>query len=411
MAELKETIDAIGKAFEAFKVENDQKIKDLEAKGTVDALLTEKVEKINADITKLIDVRDQVEALENRVGRMALGTGGGGTTEVDQTKAEHKAAFENWFRKGGENNLSAVKDLQVRAGLSTLSSPDGGYLVAPPEFDKAIDRVAGTVSVMRNLATVRSIGTNTYKKIVNMGGAGSGWVAERESRTETVTPTLKEIAINMKELYAEPGCTQISLDDSVLDLASWLADEVSIEFAEQEGEAFITGDGVGRPHGLAGYPMITNANYTFGKVGYVPGGHATVLDSTDKLIDLQHALKATYRNGASWLMNDLSCAAIRKLKDGEGSYVWQAGLIAGAPDTLLGKPVAYDDNVASIGAGAFPIFFANFKRAYLILDRMGIRILRNPFTSPGNVFFYVTKRTGAGVISFEAIKALKISVS
>jgi len=411
MAELKETIDAIGRAFETFKTENDQKIKALEAKGTVDPILTEKVEKINADITRLNDVKAQVEALETRVGRMAIGTGGGGTTEVDQTKAEHKAAFENWFRKGGENNLAAVRDLQVRAGLSTLSDPDGAYLIAPPEFDKAIDRVAGTVSVMRNLATVRSIGTNTYKKIVNMGGAGSGWVAEKESRSETSTPTLKEIAINMKEVYAEPGCTQISLDDSVIDLASWLADEVSVEFAEQEGEAFVTGDGSSRPHGIAGYTMITNANYAFGKVGYVPGGHATVLDSTDKLIDLQHALKATYRNGASWLLNDLTCAAIRKLKDGNGDYIWQPGLAASVPDLILGKPVAYDDNVASIGAGAFPIFFANFKRAYLILDRMGIRILRNPYSSPGNIMFYCTKRIGGGIISFEAIKALKISVS
>ena len=411
MAELKETIDAIGKAFEEFKTENNQKLKDLESKGTVDALLTEKVEKINNSITELINVRDQVVALENRVGRMALGTGGGEKTEVDQAKAEHKAAFENWFRKGGENNLAAVRDLQIKAGLSTLSDPDGGYLVAPPEFDKAIDRVAGTVSVMRNLATVRSIGTNTYKKIVNMGGAGSGWVAEKESRSETTTPTLKEIAINMEEIYAEPGCTQISLDDSVIDLASWLADEVSVEFAEQEGEAYISGDGKGKPHGIAGYTMITNASYTFGKVGYIPGGHATALDSTDKLIDLQHALKPAYRNGASWLMNDLTCAAIRKLKNGDGDTIWQPGLTSGVPDTLLGKPVAYDDNVASIGAGAFPIFFANFKRAYLILDRVGIRILRDPYTSKGNVMFYTTKRVGGGVISFEALKALKIAVS
>jgi len=410
MEELKKTIAAIGTAFEAFKAENDQKLKELAAKGGVDAVLNEKVDKINADITKLADMKAQLEALDKAVGRIQFG-GGGGNTVVDKAKAEHKAAFEKWFRKGGESNLEAVKELQVKAGLSTLSDPDGGYLVAPPEFDQAIERVAGTISVMRNLATVRSIGTDTYKKIVNMGGATSGWVAEKATRSETNTPTLKEIAINMKEVYAEPGATQISLDDVYLNLESWLADEVSVEFAEQEGEAFITGDGVAKPHGIAGYTFITNASYEWGKVGYVPGGHATLLNNTDKLLALQHALKSVYRNGATWLMNDATCEKIRALKDGDGNYIWRPGLMEGTPDVLLGKPIAYDDNVADIGAGAYPLFFGNFKRAYLILDRMGIRVLRDPYTSKGNVLFYTTKRVGGGITLFEAVKALKIATS
>ena len=410
MDELKKTINAIGTAFEEFKTENDAKLKELEAKGTVDAVLTEKIEKINADITKMGEMKTQLEAVDKAVAKLNAPAGGGNAV-VDKAKAEHAAAFEKWFRKGGESALEAAKSLQIKAGLSTLSDPDGGYVVAPPEFDKAIDRVAGTISVMRNLATVRTIGTNTYKKIVNTGGASSGWVAEKESRSETDTPTLKEIAINMKEIYAEPGATQLSLDDSYMDLASWLADEVSTEFNEEEGAAFVTGDGVAKPHGIAGYSMVANTSYEWGKVGYIAGGHATLLNNTDKLIALQHSLKPAYRNGATFLMNDSTAETIRKIKDGEGNYIWRPGLTENVPDMLLGKPIAYDDNLADIGAGAYPLFFGNFKRAYLILDRMGIRILRDPYTSKGNVLYYTTKRVGGGVVMFEAMKALKIATS
>ena len=410
MEELKKTINAIGKAFEEFKTENDAKLKELEAKGTVDAVLTEKIEKINADITKMGEMKTQLEAVDKAVAKMNAPAGGGNAV-VDKAKAEHAAAFEKWFRKGGESALEAAKSLQIKAGLSTLSDPDGGYVVAPPEFDKAIDRVAGTISVMRNLATVRTIGTNTYKKIVNTGGASSGWVAEKESRSETDTPTLKEIAINMKEIYAEPGATQLSLDDSYMDLASWLADEVSTEFNEEEGAAFVTGDGVAKPHGIAGYSMVANTSYEWGKVGYIAGGHATLLNNTDKLIALQHSLKPAYRNGATFLMNDSTAETIRKIKDGDGNYIWRPGLTENVPDMLLGKPIAYDDNLADIGAGAYPLFFGNLKRAYLILDRMGIRILRDPYTSKGNVLFYTTRRVGGGIVMFEALKALKIAAS
>lgn len=407
MEQLKKTIETLGKSFEDFKAENDKQIQDLAKKGTVDPLLAQNVERINAEITDLKKLKADLEALETKVARFEFS--GGGVSETDKVKAEHAKAFEAYFRKGGDERFSAVRDLQVKAGLSTLSDPDGGYIVAPPEFDKEIDRVAGTISIMRNLATVRTIGVNEYKKIVNQGGTGSGWVAEKESRSETNTTTLAQIAINMKEVYAEPGCTQMALDDTQMDLASWLADEVSVEFDEQEGGAFVTGDGVAKPHGIAGYTMVANASYAFGKVGYVTSGHATLLNNADKLVSLQHALKSKYRNGATFLMNDTTCEKIRVLKDGDGNYLWRPGLIEGAADTLLGKPVAYDDNVADIGANAYPLFFGNFKRAYLILDRMGIRVLRDPYTSKGNVLFYTTKRVGGGIVMFEALKAMKIA--
>lgn len=401
--ELKETIQALGKAFDAFKAENDARLKEIEKKGVADPLLTEKVDKINADIAQISALKKQLDTLETAVAQGQFP--GGGKNELDRVKAQHKDAFAKFFRKGAEGGL---RDLEVQAGLSTLSDPDGGFLV-PEDYEQAIDRVALSVSAMRRLATVRTIGTDTYKKLVNQGGASSGWVGEKGARAETNTPTLTEIAINTKEIYAMPAATQTLLDDSRVDIAGWLADEVSIEFSEQESEAFINGNGVEQPKGIAAYAMAANSSYVWGKVGYITSGNASLVNDLDKLIDLQHALKPVYRNGAAWLMNDATLATIRKMKDGDGNYIWVPGLKDGAPDTLLGKPVEIDDNVDDIGTGKYPIFFANFKRAYLIIDRQGVRVLRDPYTTKPYVLFYTTKRVGGGIVMYEAIKALKVS--
>ena len=405
MDELKKLISALGTTFEQFKAENDARIKAIETKGHADPLLSEKVEKINAELTNITNMKMQLEAIETAVAKGQLP--GGGRSEIDKAKAEHKAAFEKFFRKGIDAGL---KELEIKANLSTLSDPDGGWFV-PEEMDATIERVAETVSAMRRLATVRTIGTDTYKKIVNAGGATSGWVGEKGSRAETSTPTLKEIAINTKELYAMPYATQTLLDDSRVDIASWLADEVVIEFNEQEGDAFVTGNGVEEPKGIASYTMVANSAYAWGSVGYIASGAAATFNNVDKLIDLQHALKPVYRNGASWLMNDATFAHVRKFKDGDGGYLWRPGLELGAPETLLGKPVEIDDNVADIGASAYPLFFANFKRAYLIIDRFGVRVLRDPYTAKPYVAFYTTKRVGGGITMYEAIKALKVAAS
>lgn len=401
--ELKETIESIGRAFETFKAENDARLKEIEKKGHVDPLLAEKVEKINADISALGEMKKQLEAIETAVAR---GQYAGGGSSKDQEVIARAKAFTHLMR----GNIESVKDLNIQASASTLSDPDGGFTV-PEEVDAAIDRVQGTTSAMRRLATVRAISTDTYKKLVSQGGATSGWTAEKGTRSETSTPTLAEIAINTKEIYAMPYATQTLLDDSRIDIGAWLAEEVGVEFTEEEGDAFISGNGVEKPKGIAAYTMIANSSYAWGKVGYIAGGHATLLNNMDKLIDLQHALKTTYRNGAAFLMNDSTCQVIRKFKDGEGNYIWRPGLLEGSPDILLGKPVEYDDNVDDIGGSKYPIFYGNFKRAYLIIDRIGTRVLRDPYTAKPYVAFYTTKRVGGGIVMYEAIKALKTYTS
>jgi len=197
-----------------------------------------------------------------------------------------------------------------------------------------------------------------------------------------------------------------------MDLAAWLASEVGITFAEQEGAAFISGNGVRRPRGLLTYPTVANASYDWGSIGYVVTGAAAAFATSnpaDAMIDLYYALKAGYRNGATWLTSDAVMATIRKFKDGQGNYLWAPPTGVDMPATILGKPVATDDNMPALGANAFPVAFGDFRRAYLILDRVGIRVLRDPYTSKPNVKFYTTKRVGGGLANFEAVKLLKCS--
>lgn len=402
-----EIVNKLTKTFEDFKAANDKEIADLKT-GKADVVQTEQVDRINAEITALKGDLDTANA------RIAANMVGGAANDHDPAVAEHSQAFNTWFRKGVDNDL---RGLEVKAKMTTQSDPDGGYLV-PEETEAGIDRVLGTVSTIRSLARVISIGSDTYKKLVNVGGAGSGWVGETEARPETSTPTLKEIAVNTGELYANPAITQKALDDARIDLAAWLADEVAIEFAEQEGEAFVTGNGINKPRGLMSYTNVANASYAWGSLGYIASGAAAdfattsaTLAKTDAMIDLYYALKSGYRNNASWLMSDAVMATVRKFKDAEGAYLWAPPTAAAGVATILGKPVYNDDNMAAVGAGTFPIAFGDFKRAYLIVDRLGVRVLRDPYTNKPNVHFYTTKRVGGGVVNFEAMKLLKIAAS
>ena len=408
--EFKKLISDLGGTINEFQAENDKRLKALETKGSVDILTTEKVDKINAQITELLAMKKQLEAVETAMAKGAFPGGSAGTSELDRAKAEHTKAWEKWFRKGGPEDR--VKELEIKAEVSTLSDPDGGFLTAPATVDAAIDRVATTVSAMRRICSQMTINSDTYSKFVGQGGNAHGWVGEKEARTETDTPTLAEIVINVKEIYSEPKTTQVLLDDAIRDIPAWLADEVSLDFAEAEGAGFVSsGTGVKSPKALNTYTKVANSSYTWGSIGYVATGAAATFTDIDNLTDLQHALKSIYRAGAVWLMNDATFAHIRKFKDGDGNPLWRAGLEMGAPETLLGKPVEIDDNVSDIGAGAYPIYFGNFKRGYLIVDRMGIRVIRDNLTEKGRVLFYTTKRVGGGVIMYEAIKALKVGAS
>lgn len=401
--------EELQRTVQAFKDEHTKELADIKAK-MGDVVQSEKVDRINNEITTLTKALDEINGA---IAALKLGGTGGGNAPSADVRA-HQRAFDEYFRHGVDAGL---QDLAVKAMLTTQSKPDGGFVV-PTQTEGTIDRVLGTISALRGLSRVINVSAPTYTKLVNMGTAGSGWVGEEDSRDETSTPKLRELEFGVMELYAEPYATQISLDDAVMDLEAWLADEVSISFAEQEGAAFITGNGVKRPRGLLSYDKVANASYGWGKIGYIASGKAdgflaptSSVSPADALIDVLHGLKSGYRANASWLMSDVTLATVRKFKDGQGNYLWVPPTVAEAPGTILGKSVSTDDNMPSVAADAFPIAFGDFKRAYLIVDRQGIRVLRNPYKVNGKVAFYTTKRVGGGVQNFEAVKLLKIATN
>lgn len=399
---LQQVLAELNRSFEAFKEEQNAALADLK-KGNEDVVRTEKVDRINATIGDLTAAVNETKAALT-----ALQIGGGSGDAPSAEVAAHSTAFNSWFRRGDAE--AGLRGLEVNAGLTTQSDPDGGYLV-PRELDTNISRVLGTVSAMRGLARVVPISAQEYAVLVSQGGAASGWVGEEDARPATNTPTLAKITIDSGEIYANPAATQRSLDDSVTDVAQWLADEVAFTFAEQEGAAFITGNGVKKPRGILSYDTVANASYAWGSLGFVVTGAAAAFASTnpaDALVDLYYSLKAGYRNGAAFLTSDAVLGTMRKFKDGQGNFLW-APPTSDMPGTILGKPVQTDDNMNALGAGLFPVAFGNFARGYLIADRLGTSVLRDPYTNKPNVQFYTTKRVGGGVVNYEAIKLLKCS--
>ncbi|MEI6611069.1 MAG: phage major capsid protein [Deltaproteobacteria bacterium] len=346
--------------------------------------------------------------LETVVARREFSGGGSSLGDINTTASrDHKTGFLAYARNGSDPE--GLRRLEIAASLSTDSNPDGGYLV-PVEIDKNIERLALASVAMRRLATIKT-SKGEYTKPLSIGGATGGWVAERATRAETDTPELTLFSPPMCEVYAMPSTTQKLLDMSDFDVEGWILEEINDVFVNTEGTGFITGNGVGQVHGILDtLKMIANSGWTFGKTGFITSGHASLINNADKIIDLQHALKPVYRANGTWLMNDLTFAVIRKLKDGNGNYIVMPGLVGGAPDFLLGRPVEIDSNMPDIGANTYPVAFGDFKRAYTIVDHVsGTRLLRDPYTKPGWVNFFVVKRIAGGVSNSEALKFLKIA--
>jgi HK97 family phage major capsid protein len=211
------------------------------------------------------------------------------------------------------------------------------------------------------------------------------------------------------ELYAMPAATQALLDDSVVNLDQWIAEEVQQAFADQESTAFVTGNGTNKPKGFLGYTNVADASWSWGNIGYIATGTAAAFPASnpsDKLIDFIYALKSGYRQNANWVLNRKTQGVIRKFKDSSGEYLWQP-----AATTLLNFPVTESEDMPDIGTDSFSIAFGDFNRGYLIVDRVGVRVLRDPYSAKPYVLFYTTKRVGGGVQNFEAIKLMKFGLT
>ncbi|CAN0653451.1 Phage major capsid protein, HK97 family [Nitratireductor aquimarinus] len=384
-------------AFEAFKEANDEKLKQIETR-SADVVTVDKVERISR---ALDEQKQALDTLVLKKTRPVLGRGGGAALQ----DLERKQAFDAYMRSGDER---AMRSLEEKA-MSYGSAPDGGYLV-PDETEAAIGARLAELSPIRSIATVRQVSSAVLKKPFAVTGPAVGWVAETAARPETATGTLDELQFPTAELYAMPAATAMLLDDAVVDLDQWIASEVETAFAEQEGAAFINGDGVNKPKGFLSYARVTNATWSWGNVGYNVTGAAGALpatDSSDVLIDLVYALKAGYRQNASWVMNRKTQATLRKLKDADGNYMWQPPATPGSRAMLMGFPLVEAEDMPDIGADATPIAFGDFRRFYLVVDRAGVRVLRDPYSAKPYVLFYTTKRVGGGIQDFDAVKLLK----
>jgi HK97 family phage major capsid protein len=396
--EIKDAFGDFLRAFEVFKESNDARLIEIERRGG-DVMLEEKVDRINAALS---EQKSLIDELTLSAARPALGE----TKTEPRGHREAKMQFNRYMRKGDGAGFESK-------AMSAGSNADGGYIV-PLEIAQTIDRVLAKASPIRALATVQQIGGNTYRKPVTTVEAASGWVGETDSRTQTTTPTIAALDFPAMELYAMPAATQTLLDDAQVDIEQWLANEVQIVFAEQEGAAFINGDGSAKPTGFLHSTIVADASWAWGKLGYIASGADGAFassDPSDALINLAYAPKQGYRANGTWVMNRKTESTIRKFKDTTGNYIWQPGTIAGAPATLFGYPVVESEDMPDVGANTYSVAFGDFARGYLIVDRVGIRVLRDPYTAKPYILFYTTKRVGGGVQNFEAIKLLKFGTS
>lgn len=397
--EAREVVREMMVAFEAFKDANDARLMQVEKKASGDALLEEKVARIDQ---ALVGAQARLDRMMAQARRPVLGEGG----DLMASAPEAKAAFDGYLKTG------SVAGLEVKAGLSSGAS-SGGYVV-PPETERAIERRLMAVSPMREIASVRTVSGGVFKKPVSTAGVVAGWVAETAARPETDPATMALLEFPAADLYANPAATQALLDDAMIDLDEWLAGEVEDAFAAQETSAFVTGNGVNKPKGFLAYDTVADSAHDWGKIGYVAsgaaGGFATT-DPADKLLDLIYAPKAQYRANGRFVMNRKTLSAVRKFKDGDGNYVWQPAQRLGEVSSVLGYPVTEIETMPDVAAGALSIAFGDFQRGYLIVDRAGVRVLRDPFTAKPYVLFYTTKRVGGGVQNFDAIKVMKMAAS
>ena len=416
LSEIKALIEKREIVWAQFVETNDARIKAIES-GHATADFDEKLARMNKDIDKIGDMKAALEKLQAIVNRP-----GAVISDHDAAISEHREAWAGWFRTGQEQGLG---NLELQADLNIGTGADGGFTV-PEVIDLDIQQRVKEISPIRQIASQITVGTSDYKKLVNLHGTASGWVGETTARPKLAAPTLAEVTFPDGEIYASPASTQRMLDDSFLNVEAWLAEEVALEFAKQEGLAFITGNGTNKPFGfLSGTPVATSDSASparaFGTLQYIPTGAAGAFangpgDSPpgtgqDVFLTTVYALKAAFRMNAKWVLGRVSLEQIRKMKDVDGNYLFQRGLQAGQPDALVGFPIVEAEDMPVIAANSLSIAFGDFQRGYKIVDRMGVRTLRDPYTDKPNVIFYTTKRVSGNIIDDEAIKLIKFAAS
>lgn len=434
LKDIAQTLQEQGEAFEAFKKANDDLIK-AKAEGKAVADLEAKVKTLSDALDTLSDAKAAIEELQKKANRPDVGTDSTAKAAAEELKGfnitlraeyqskgkpfsgdfdqktytDYKSAFLKLAAGVTVANLSSDEQKALQAG----SDPDGGYLLPHATMGRVIGKVYEQ-SVMRQLCTVQTISTNDIEGLLDNDEASAGWVAELGTRSDSNTPQLGKWRIEAHEMYAMPKASQKILDDAATDVEGWLAGKVADKFARVEGTAFWQGTGVGQPKGLSIYTTAATADSsrTWGEFEHVLSGAngAFHSDKFDAVHNLMGAMKDQYLPNASFVMRRNVRTAARKIKEATTDrYMWEPGLQAGQPERLMGYPVRIDEYMPTLATGSLSLAFGDFKQAYLIVDRMGMRTLRDPYTAKPYVVFYTTKRTGGGAQNTEAVKFIKFS--
>jgi len=350
----------------------------------------------------------------------------------------HRAAFSSWLRAPGDvdrrgalqraerelrraqrtSRLAQALDedeREMRAAATSSATGAAGGFALPEVIERAIARLSVDISPMRQIATVRTVGSTDYKELFDVNGAAFEWVGEGDTRNQTNTPDLAEVAPTFGMASAKPQATEESLDDLFFNVDNWLIESAAEAIGQGEGAAYVAGNGTKKPTGFLAGPTpvtTTDASRAFGTLQYIASGQASAMPtSLDTVLDVVYSLRARYRRNARWVGGKLVFAALRKYKDTANAYLWQPAVTAGQPDMFMGYPVTEAEDMPVVAANAFPLAFGDFREGYLIADRVGMRITRDEITTPGYVKFYVRKRTGGKLRNTQAIKLLKIAAS
>jgi len=422
LKEVKDLIEKQGQAWEEFKKTNDAAI---QAKADGKA-----IGDLEAKLASLNEALDKVQTKLSRPGAMA-------TKSEDRQSPEaeaYKAAFMNWVRNPSDPERRTALQLrarelrkvetkaggdedgfETRAVQTVTSTGSAGGFALPEIIERQIQRLSVDISPIRQIATVRMVGSPDYKELFDINGAAFEWVGEAGTRSQTNTPDLAEVAPTFGMASARPRASEESLDDLFFDVESWLINSAAEAIAQGEGLAFVSGNGTNRPTGfLAGPTPVTtvDASRAFGTLQYIASGQAAALPtSADVFFDLVYALRARYRANATWVLNKLVLSSVRKYKDTTNQYLWQPSLSMSQPETFMGYPIAEAEDMPAVGANAFPVAFGDFREGYLIADRVGMRMTRDDITVPGFVQFYIRKRVGGRIRNSQAIKLLRISTT
>lgn len=425
-AEIKTLIETQGKAFEAFKSE-------VEGLKRHDVVTEEKLAKIEKTLDDAVEAKAKIEAkfaaerkeredLELRLSRIGA-KGDADAAEIERKTfavmagndisgddyKSYRDGLRLYLRKG-EKHLGNTETKAMSVG----SDPDGGYLVTPDVTGRIVKKVYET-SPIRQISSAISISSDKLEGIEDLGEAGCGWVGETEAPSDTTTPQVGKWSIEAFEMYAQPKTTQKLIEDSAVDVEAWLAEKVAQRFSRVENAAFVNGNGVSKPRGFLSYTAAADdgSGVSWGQLGYVASGASGAFASNpaDKIFDLIGALKSDFLANAKFVTRRTVITAIRKFKDSTGQYLWQPSLVAGVPEQIVGHPIVRAEDMPALAAGSLSLAFGDFEQGYQIVDRLGITVLRDPYTDKPYVKFYSRKRVGGGVVNFEAIKLMKFAAS